>query len=305
MDEAPSLQRIDAHLHFWHYSAQDYPWIGEGMQALAVDCTPEQVLPQLEACGLTGAIAVQARGSVDETRYLLDLARRRSGICGVVGWEDLACDGIGERLQSWRAEPALCGWRHQVQDEPDASAFLRSAAFARGLSVLQRQGWAYDVLVFDHQMDAAAALCVRHDAHWMVLDHLGKPPLAGLTQDQHKGQAQAAFGRWQALLQRFAPLSHVACKLSGLVTEADWRSGLREPDRACLLQCLDTALQVFGPQRLMFGSDWPVCLLAAPYATVFELVDGWASSRLSASEREALWGGTAARCYGLQPQGMT
>lgn len=291
--------RIDAHLHFWRYSAGDYPWIGADMRALAVDRTPCHLLPQLSACGFTGAIAVQARATVDETRFLLELARRNDWIRGVVGWEDLTCEGLGERLQDWRAEPRLCGWRHQVQDEPDAAAFLGCAAFGRGMALLQRQGWAYDLLVFHHQMEAAAAFCARHDAHWLVLDHLGKPPLAVLAREQ------AAFGHWQARLGRFAALPHVACKLSGLVTEADWRAGLDGAGRACLLRCLDMALQVFGPQRLMFGSDWPVCLLAAPYATVFELVDGWASSRLSASEREALWGGTAARCYGLQPQGMT
>lgn len=269
------------------------------MRALAVDRTPGHLLPQLSACGFTGAIAVQARATVDETRFLLELARRNDWIRGVVGWEDLTCEGLGERLQDWRAEPRLCGWRHQVQDEPDAAAFLGCAAFGRGMALLQRQGWAYDLLVFHHQMEAAAAFCARHDAHWLVLDHLGKPPLAVLAREQ------AAFGHWQARLGRFAALPHVACKLSGLVTEADWRAGLDGAGRACLLRCLDMALQVFGPQRLMFGSDWPVCLLAAPYATVFELVDGWASSRLSASEREALWGGTAARCYGLHPQGMT
>lgn len=289
--------RIDSHLHFWRYSAGDYPWIGADMQALAVDRTPGHLLPQLAACGFTGAIAVQARATVDETRFLLDLARSNDWIHGVVGWEDLNSEGLAERLQEWRAEPPLCGWRHQVQDEPDATAFLGSAAFGRGMALLQRQGWAYDLLVFHHQMEAAAAFCARHDAHWLVLDHLGKPPLAVLADDG------AAFAQWQAGLRRFAALPHVVCKLSGLVTEADWRTGLRDADTACLVRCLDMALQVFGPQRLVFGSDWPVCLLAAPYAGVFGLVDGWAASRLSACERDALWGGTAVRCYGLQPQG--
>ena len=166
--------RIDAHLHFWRYSAGDYPWIGADMRALAVDRTPGHLLPQLSACGFTGAIAVQARATVDETRFLLELARRNDWIRGVVGWEDLTCEGLGERLQDWRAEPRLCGWRHQVQDEPDAAAFC-CAAFGRGMALLQRQGWAYDLLVFHHQMEAAAAFCARHDAHWLVLDHLGKP----------------------------------------------------------------------------------------------------------------------------------
>lgn len=296
MVAAPSRPRIDAHLHFWRYGPQAYPWIGAGMQTLAMDRLPDQILPQLGACGFSGAIAVQARGAVDETRWLLDLARQHAWIRGVVGWEDLAGDGLGERLQRWRAEPALCGWRHQVQDEPDAAAFLGSAAFARGVALLQRQGWAYDLLVRHHQLEAAAAFCARHDAHWLVLDHLGKPPLAVPADDE------TALVRWQALLRRFAPLRHVACKLSGLVTEADWRTGAGPIDGTRVLRCLDTALQVFGPRRLMFGSDWPVCLLATPYAGVVDLVEGWAASRLSAAEREALWCGTAMRCYGLHPQ---
>ena len=145
-------------------------------------------------------------------------------------------------------------------------------------------------------MEAATAFCARHDAHWLVLDHLGKPPLSVRVEDE------AAWGRWQASLRRFAALPHVVCKLSGLVTEADWRSGPDEAARAGLMRCLDEALEVFGPQRLMFGSDWPVCLLAATYAGVLRLVEGWAASRLSECERDALWGGTAVRCYGLHPQ---
>ena len=290
--------RIDAHLHFWRYSAGDYPWIGADMRALAVDRTPGHLLPQLSACGFTGAIAVQARATVDETRFLLELARRNDWIRGVVGWEDLTCEGLGERLQDWRAEPRLCGWRHQVQDEPDAAAFLAAP----------HSGAAWPCC----SARAGRMTCSSSITRWRRL-----PPSAhGTTRTgwcwtiwaSPAGRAGPGTGRIRPLAGAAGAFCRAAaCGLQapGLVTEADWRAGLDGAGRACLLRCLDMALQVFGPQRLMFGSDWPVCLLAAPYATVFELVDGWASSRLSASEREALWGGTAARCYGLHPQGMT
>lgn len=293
MTPAADLPRIDAHLHFWRYRAEDYPWIGADMPSLAQDREPADVRPALRVGGLQGAIAVQARGGVQETRWLLDLARRHDWIRGVVGWEDLAADDLAQRLHAWRDTPRLRGFRHQVQDEPDPGAFLARPSFQRGIALLQARGYAYDVLVFSHQMEAAAAFCQRHDAHWLVLDHLGKPPLAAMARDD------AAFTRWRMALARFRDMPHVACKLSGLVTEADWRAGLQARDRLDMIRCLDAALQVFGPRRLMYGSDWPVCLLAGSYDMVCGFVRGWAQDRLSADENTALWGATAAVCYGL------
>jgi L-fuconolactonase len=157
---------------------------------------------------------------------------------------------------------------------------------------LQTRGYVYDVLVHQHQLADTQAFCRRHEQHWLVLDHLGKPALRNFAD----GETAA---RWQREIGALAQLPHVLCKLSGLVTEADWRNGLQARDIAHIRTCLDVALEAFGPQRLMFGSDWPVCLLAASYAEVVQLVADWAATNLHAEEQQALWGGTAARCYGL------
>ncbi|MBM2767716.1 amidohydrolase family protein [Burkholderia anthina] len=284
--------RIDSHQHFWRYRAADYPWIGQGMGVLARDYLPDMLWPQMHAQALGASIAVQARAGRDETAFLLDLARDDAHIAAVVGWEDLAAPGLAERIAEWRS-PKLRGFRHQVQDEADVAAFVEDPAFNRGVAWLQANGYVYDVLVFERQLRDVRAFCARHDAHWLVLDHAGKPALAGFERDD------TALVRWRAGLRELGALPHVVCKLSGLVTETDWRRGLRANDIRHIEQCLDAALDAFGPQRLMFGSDWPVCLLAASYDEVASLVERWAEARLSAAERGALWGGTAARCYAV------
>ncbi|AQV97576.1 amidohydrolase [Cupriavidus necator] len=286
--------RIDAHTHFWRYQPEAYPWIGPDLQALAADHMPDDLLPHLRTHGMDAAIAVQARAGTGETRFLLELADRHPWIAAVVGWEDLRAPDFAQRLQRWAAAPKLRGFRHQVQDEADASQYLGLDAVTDAMGQLQSLGYAYDVLVFNHQLEAAARFCARHDRHWLVLDHLGKPPLAGAA---HGSSALAA---WRAALRRLRPLPHVVCKLSGLVTETDWRAGLQAADMTSIDACLDVALDVFGPARLMFGSDWPVCTLAAPYGGVYGIVRRWADLRLSAEEQYAFWGGTAALCYGLQ-----
>lgn len=292
----PSL-RIDAHQHFWRYCPGGYPWIGTDMAVLAQDHMPEDLLPHLQAERFDACIAVQARGLTEETRFLLDLAARRAWIAGVVGWEDLCADDLAARLDHWADAPKLRGFRHQVQDEADASGFLAAPAFARGMALLQARRYVYDVLVFHHQLEAASVFCARHDAHWLVLDHLGKPPI------HTRAGGGVPMADWRRALQPFRYLPHVVCKVSGLVTEADWRSGARARDIACMHECLDVALDVFGPRRLMFGSDWPVCRLAASYADMHDVVSQWAEDWLNAGERHDLWGATAARCYGLSADG--
>ncbi|TCW79794.1 amidohydrolase [Burkholderia sp. SRS-46] len=284
--------RIDAHQHFWRYRADDYPWIGAGMDVLARDRLPDELRPLLEAQAFDASIAVQARAGRDETGFLLDLARDDARIAGVVGWEDLRSPRLAECVAEW-GSPKLRGFRHQVQDEGDVASFVAQPDFNRGVAWLQARGYVYDVLVFQRQLPDVLGFCARHDAHWLVLDHLGKPALAEFDRD---GTAHA---RWRDALRALGALPHVACKLSGLVTEADWRRGPHARDDAHIEQALDTALEIFGPQRLMFGSDWPVCLLAAPYHEVAARVERWAATRLSAAERQAVWGGTAARCYGV------
>ena len=284
--------RIDSHQHFWRYRPEDYPWIGKGMDLLAQDRLPYELQPLLAAQGLTASIAVQARAGREETGFLLDLARQDRRIAGVVGWEDIASPALAEHVDEWGRDKLL-GFRHQVQDEDDVAAFLSQPEFNAGIAWLQARGYVYDVLVYERQLPAVQAFCARHDKHWLVLDHLGKPALTEF------GKNEMAYARWRKELMALGAMPHVACKISGLVTEADWMRGLRPKDFEHIVLCLDTALDAFGPDRLMFGSDWPVCLLAASYSKVVSVVRDWAQTRLSGAEQDALWGGVAVRCYGV------
>ncbi|NUU00637.1 amidohydrolase family protein [Herbaspirillum robiniae] len=284
--------RIDAHQHFWHYRSEDYPWIGADMDLLAQDRLPYQFQPLLEANGLHASITVQARPGREETAFLLGLARQNRRIAGVIGWEDISSPALAERVEQWGRDKLL-GFRHQIQDESDPSAFLAQPQFNAGIRWLQERRYVYDVLVHERQLSAVRAFCARHDKHWLVLNHLGKPALKEFR--KNKG----AFERWREEARELAAMPHVACKLSGLLTEADWIRGLSLRDYDYILQCLNTALELFGPQRLIFGSDWPVCLLAASYSRVVAVTREWANTRLSATEQDALWGATSAEVYGL------
>ena len=274
--------RIDAHQHFWRYSPAEYPWIGDGMQAIARDFLPADLAPELVACDLDCCIAVQARGSAAETRFLLDLARDHPFVAGVVGWADLCAPDAGDVLASLADADHLCGLRHIVQDEPDD--FLARPDFRRGVGLLARHGLVYDVLVYPRQLDAANAFVRAFPEQPFVLDHLAKPDVG-----------KQRFDDWQHGFRALAENDHVSCKLSGLVTEAKWHAWRRDDFR----QYLDAALDAFGEHRLLFGSDWPVCLLAADdYRVVYDLVADWAG-QLSPTARNKLFGGNAARIYGL------
>jgi L-fuconolactonase len=276
--------RIDAHQHFWRYRREDYPWMDERMHALQRDWLPLDLRPLLDAHRIDACIAVQARADEQETDFLLGLAADHPWIAAVVGWVDLRAGDLAQRLERWQHAGRLAGFRHLLQDESDVAATLADSAFQRGVALLQARGRIYEVLVRASQLADVPAFCARHDRHWLVLDHLGKPAIGG-----------AHDADWQRDMRRLAAMPHVVCKLSGLVTEVVGPG----VDEAQLHACLDQALAWFGAHRLMFGSDWPVCLLKEPYAEVYSIVQRWAA-RLGADEQQALWGGTAARCYGLQ-----
>ena len=284
---APPL-RVDAHQHFWTYTPQDYPWIEPRHGVLQRDFLPNDLKPLLDQHGIDGCIAVQARHSPDETDVLLSHAANHPWILGVVGWADLRAHDLDGQLARWadfhKDARKLVGLRHLIQDEPAPSLFLQDPAFARGMRQLQSLGLTYDVLIKDKDLHAATDFCQRHDQHHLILDHLGKPDLA-----------QEDPVAWADRLAPLAALPHVACKLSGLITEADWQRW--RPVE--LLPYFYLALELFGPQRLMFGSDWPVCQLAGSYSDVHHLFES-AISKLSVDEQNALRGGTAIRLYGLQ-----
>jgi L-fuconolactonase len=277
--------RIDAHQHFWRYNQADLPWITAEMSVLMADHLPENLAPILAAEEIDGTILVQARHSEDETRWLIELADQNPFIRGVVGWVDLSHCDVDERLQRMQ-HPKLRGIRHILQDEPDPD-FMLHTAFRSGISRLADHGLTYDLLLFPAYLRGASTLVAEHSHVSFVLDHLGKPPvLAG--RDVPRG--------WRDDLRRLADHGNVMCKISGMVTEAVWSDWSPEDFNPYL----DAVMSSFGPDRVMFGTDWPVCLLASDYAGVLGIVEQYAKE-MTPEHREALLGGNAARFYGLDP----
>lgn len=278
--------KIDSHQHFWAYSADQYPWISAGMERLARDYLPADLEAVATPEGVAGSVAVQARQSLAESRWLLDLARRHPFIRGVVGWVDLRSDHVADDLATLAPHDAFVGVRHVVQDEPDPR-FLLGEAFVRGLRQLHQFGLTYDLLLYPQQLPAAVELVGLLPEQPFVLDHLAKPRLKPPIKTSDRDQ-------WRHDIEALARHQNICCKLSGLVTEAAWRQW--QP--ADFRPFLDVALTAFGPARLMFGSDWPVCLLSGDYAEVAGIVEDFIAA-LAPDERNQIWGGTATRFYGL------
>jgi L-fuconolactonase len=276
---------IDAHQHFWRYSPRTHPWIDDSMRALKRDFLPRDLKPVLDANGFEGCIAVQAALETRETEWLLDLADEHDWIRGVVGWVDLCAPDVECELERLSKRAKLCGVRHIVQSEPDPSFLLRED-FQRGIGCLARFDLAYDILVYPHQLPAAVELAARFPEQQFVLDHLGKPEI-------RRGKR----GTWLGHVRALGARTNVSCKLSGLVTEADV-SSWKAADFAFYL---DTAFEIFGPRRLMIGSDWPVCLLAGEYARVIDVVAAHVAG-LTRETRAGVMGGNAARIYALGSQ---
>jgi L-fuconolactonase len=278
------MTRIDSHQHFWRYDPAEYAWIDAQMGVLRGDFLPSDLRPLLDAARIDRCIAVQARTTEQETDFLLALAAEHPWIAAVIGWVDLRSDDLQRHMERWSGARKLMGFRHILQAEsiPPSGP---DAAFSRGVAMLQKRELIYELLLRSPQLHAMADFCRAHDAYWLVLDHLGKPNI------RDRGYAD-----WRRDIEPIAALPHVVCKVSGMVTEAMDAKGIFTPED--LTMFLDTALELFGPERLMFGSDWPVCLLAAPYAQVAAIVEQW-SAKLSAFERDALWGDTARCVYRL------
>jgi L-fuconolactonase len=275
--------RIDAHQHFWRYDPARYPWIGERMQVLKRDYLPSDLEPLLRAAGVSGTIAVQAEQAVAETEWLLELADRHAFVRGVVGWVDLCAKDAGEALARLARRPKLVGIRHIVHDEPDDDFLLRPD-FKSGIARLREHALVYDLLLFPKHLPRAVRLVEQFPEQPFVLDHIAKPFIRDGTVEP-----------WREDLRRLAALPNVSCKLSGLVTEARWDAWRPEDIRPYL----DLVLEAFGAERLMIGSDWPVCTLAADYARTLGVVVDW-SAALPAAAREGVLGTNALRVYGLR-----
>ena len=271
--------RLDSHQHFWSYDAEQYPWIPKNTP-LHRDWLPADLEPLLRAAGLDGCIAVQARQTVEDSHWLLTLADHAPIIRGVVGWVDLRSDEVEKPLAELVKHPRFVGVRHVVQSEPDPN-FMLGAEFQRGIGTLAQFGLTYDILVTAEQLPAAIQLARHFTDQRFVLDHIAKPRIkAGI------------LSPWREQLRELAQSPNVFCKVSGLVTEADQRAWKRDD----FTPYLDVVFEAFGEDRVMFGSDWPVCLLGGSYPQVFELVKDYAS-RLSVPAQEKLFGGNAERFY--------
>jgi L-fuconolactonase len=274
---------IDSHQHFWQYDPRRDTWITDEMAVLKRDFLPCDLLPELAANGIVGSVAVQASQAEEETRFLLDLARQCPAIAGVVGWTDLRASNLPERLAHYSQFRKLRGFRHIVQSEPDDYFLLRDD-FSRGVGRLRQFNFTYDILIYAKQLPAAIELAGRFPEQRFVLDHIAKPSIR--TRE---------ITQWSKHIREIAGNPNVYCKLSGLITQADSRT--RRPDD--FKPFLDVVFEAFGPDRLMFGSDWPVCLVVGTYRQVKELIADY-TGNLARAEREKIFGLNAIRFYSLE-----
>jgi L-fuconolactonase len=281
---------IDAHHHVWDLTVRDQPWIAQpGMDAIRRTFTVDDLRPATRAAGVDATVVVQTVTVPEETPELLALADADPLIAGVVGWTDLTSPAVADELARLAGGPGggrLASVRHQVQSEPDPD-WLRRPDVIRGLRAVAAAGLAYDLVILPHQLPAASYAAVAVPGLTLVLDHAAKPPFAS-------GDLKS----WAAAVRDFAALPNTTCKLSGLVTEAPRGAPLSQSPAQALAVVADVVLDAFGADRVMFGSDWPVCLLASDYAGVMALARSLTAG-LSPAERAAVFGGTAARAYRL------
>lgn len=274
---------IDAHQHFWKFNPVRDTWISEEMQVLRKDFLPDDLQPVLERNGIDGCVAVQAGQSEEETYFLLRLAEAHDFIRGVVGWVDLRSPAVEDRLANFSQYGKLKGFRHIVQAEPEG--FMLQPEFQRGIEKLRRYNFTYDLLVYPNQLPDAISLVRKFPDQKFVLDHMGKPNIK-----------QGVLYPWNEHIRTLARFDNVYCKVSGLVTEANHQTWSEE----AMVPYLNAVFDAFGSYRLLFGSDWPVCLLAADYRKVKDLVGNYLKDRRFAQESE-VWYQNAIDFYDLNP----
>ena len=271
---------VDSHQHFWQVGRFDYPWMTPEVEVLCHAYLPTALAPTLAQNGVEKTILVQASNSVEETRWLLKLAEQNSFIAGVVGWVDLTADGFGDQLDEFAAHPKFKGVRHLVESEPQDD-WLTQPVVLENLRTLAGRGVTYDLLVHTRHLKHALTVAAGCPELRLVVDHLAKPPIA-----------QGEIDEWSRGLRELGSQPNVSCKLSGLVTEADWTRWRVED----LKPYVDLALEVFGPRRMMFGSDWPVCLLAGSYDQVLEAAQSMLAS-VSEEDRSRIFAANAVEFY--------
>ena len=274
---------IDAHQHFWRFDPVRDSWIGPEMSVIQRDFLPQDLEPLLQAHGITGCVVVQSDQSEAENEFQLANAARHDFIRGVVGWVDLQSPFVEEKLAFYRAFPKLKGFRHVLQGEKDRALMLKPA-FKRGVGLLEKYGYTYDILIYPDQLGYTRDFAAAFPDQPFVVDHIAKPYI----------RDRKITEEWRAAIRAVAAYENVYCKISGMVTEADWKTWKPED----LKPYIDTVVEAFGTGRIMFGSDWPVCLVAATYQQVFQTAKDYFSS-FSADEQKAVFEGNATRFYNL------
>lgn len=275
--------KIDSHQHFWKYNPIKDAWITKEMKVIQKDFLPTDLKPLLIENQVDGCVAVQADQSEKETRFLLDLAKDNDFIKGIVGWVDLCAENIDERLEYFYKYKKLKGFRHIIQAEADLD-FMLSERFFNGISKLEKYKFTYDILIFPKHLENAAKLVERFPNQNFVIDHLAKPDFKNKE-----------FSEWEKGIKAIAKYPNVLCKVSGLVTEADWNNWTATD----FTYCLDVVTEAFGIDRLMFGSDWPVSLLAASYADSCDIAEQY-FSKFSKGDQDKFWSKNAINFYHLQ-----
>jgi L-fuconolactonase len=276
------MLRIDAHQHFWIYNERDFSWIDDSMAALRRNFLPADLKTELKANDFHGSVVVQTRQTLEETRWLLALTEQNPWVLGVVGWADLCSPDISLQLKKLAEHPKLVGLRHIVQSEPD-DRFLLRPEFLRGIAALEQFDLAYDILIYAKHLPVASEFVQLFPRQRFVLDHMAKPPIKVKEIDL-----------WADGIRRLSAFPNVFCKMSGLVTEADWQHWTRDD----IAPYLEVAFHSFGPDRLMIGSDWPVCLVAASYAQATGLVKDYILKQAPNGLSDVL-GGNAQRFWRL------
>jgi L-fuconolactonase len=276
------MRKIDSHQHFWLYNPVNHAWINDDMRVIQRDFLPADLQPILQENGIEGCVAVQVDQTEAENDFLLDLAEKNSFIKGIVGWIDMQADNIEERLQYYSSVKPMKGFRHILQGEPDEK-FMLNEKFKHGIDLLNQYGFSYDILIMPNHLSYAKAFVAEFPQQRFVIDHLAKPYIK-----------DKRTNGWKEDIQAIATFPNVYCKVSGMVTEADWADWKTED----FVPYLDVVFNAFGANHVMFGSDWPVCNVAGGYKGVLNVIENYVN-RLSQNEQELFWAKNAVDFYRL------